>query len=271
MLKIATWNVNSLNIRLTHVLKFLQDTSMDILCLQETKMIDAKFPIQSFKNIGYNAIFMGQPTYNGVAIIYKNNAGIDLDLDNIQYNIPNFIDEQKRVLKINITHAQQTYSIINAYFPNGQDLDSEKFIYKMLWLKALWAYINNNDNKTSINKDNLIVLGDYNITFDVHDLYDSSMDGGIFASIQERHFFTQLASLDMVDAYRYLNPQKYMYTWWDYRMNSFKRNMGLRIDHIWVGSNVVPKLQVCEIHRNMRELERPSDHAPLSIIIGAGI
>jgi exodeoxyribonuclease III len=132
----------------------------------------------------------------------------------------------------------------------------------------LWAYINDAIQDTSIvDVDNLIILGDYNITFDMHDLYDSSMEGGIFASTQERHFFTQLSSLGMVDAYRHLYPQKYIYTWWDYRMSSFKRNMGLRIDHIWVGRKITPQLTQCTLHRNMRELERPSDHAPLSIDI----
>ncbi len=257
MLKISTWNVNSLNVRLAHVVEFIQQQNIDILCLQELKIIDAKFPLAQLADIGCKAVFLGQPTYNGVAIIYKNH--LNLSENSIQYNIINFDDEQKRMIKADFIINNKTITIINGYFPNGQDLTSDKFIYKLSWLKALSAYI------TSIKNDNLILLGDFNVTFDSKDVYNINLEGGIFCTEQERALFTHLANLDMTDAYRHVNPDKYEFTWWDYRMACFRRNLGLRIDHIWLGKNLIPYLKTCVINKEMRKLEKPSDHAPVTI------
>ncbi|MFM2344256.1 MAG: hypothetical protein RLZZ210_866 [Pseudomonadota bacterium] len=264
MLKISTWNVNSLNVRLEHVLQLLQEQNLDILCLQELKIIDAKFPLASLEQIGYKAIFLGQPTYNGVAIIYKNNLAIIEQ--SIQYNMPNFSDESKRFIQADFSINQKTYTIICAYFPNGQALDSDKFVYKLEWLNALQNHLSSLNNI-----DNTMLLGDYNITFDSKDIYDPSLEGGIFASEKERSFFTKLTHLNMIDVYRHLNQNnqnKPEFTWWDYRMGSFKRNLGLRIDHIWVGKEIIPQLKSCVVNKEMRKLERPSDHAPVTMELG---
>ena len=260
MLKISTWNVNSLNIRLEHVIQFLQSQEIDILCLQELKIIDAKFPLSILEQIGYKAVFLGQPTYNGVAIIYKNN--LNIIAYSIQYNIPDFIDESKRLIKADFEFNQNKYTIISAYFPNGQSLDSDKFIYKINWVDALYNYIS-----TLENIDNLMLLGDYNITFDSKDTYDTALEGGIFCTEQERSFFTKLAGLNMFDVYRNINTDKFEYTWWDYRMACFRRNLGLRIDHIWAGKNIMPNIKSCVINKEMRKLERPSDHAPVTMLV----
>jgi len=257
MLKIATWNVNSLNVRLEQTLFFLQNNNIDILCLQELKISDDKFPIQSLENIGYKAIFLGQKTYNGVAIIFKN----DFTPHNINYNLPNFSDEQKRFIKADFITNNKEYNILCGYFPNGQSLDSEKFIYKMNWLNALVDYINMNHK----NYKNIILLGDYNITLDDIDVYDPiGLLEQIHCSSKERKFFQSLLDLNLIDSQRYVNNNlEKIYTWWDYRQNAFRRNMGLRIDHIWVSKHLCEDIKSCKVIKEMRKLDRPSDHAPL--------
>ncbi len=255
---IATWNVNSLKIRLEQSVELLQKYKLDILCLQEIKLTDEKFPLQEFEKIGYRALFLGQPTYNGVAIIFKDS--LKLNYETIQYNLPNFNDEQKRLIKADFTFNNKVYSVICIYIPNGQDIYSEKFTYKITWLNALYKYITELNNNHSI-----ILAGDYNITVDDLDVYNPMLCANqILCSPQERQFFIKIKELNFFDSQRIINKaQQKIYTWWDYRANNFNRNIGFRIDHIFVNKNLHTDIVNCFVEKEFRNLERPSDHAPV--------
>lgn len=249
-MKLATWNVNSLNVRAPQVLDWLKTTSIDVLCVQETKIEDHKFPYQEFTDIGYHAVHLGQKTYNGVAIISR------YPIEDVQFDIPDFEDVQKRVVAATINGIR----IICVYIPNGQSIESDKYIYKLNWLAALTEYL-----KQQLKQyPKLALLGDYNIAPDDRDVYDPQLwQGGVLVSEPERSAFQRLIGLGLVDSFRLFEQGDKLYSWWDYRMMAFRRNLGLRIDHILISQDLVPLAKSSHIDRAPRKLERPSDHTPV--------
>ncbi|MGQ0442699.1 MAG: exodeoxyribonuclease III [Methylophilaceae bacterium] len=249
-MQFATWNVNSLNVRLPHVLDWLRENPVDVLCLQETKQEDVKFPYADFAAAGYNAIHSGQKTYNGVAILSRHT------FTQIQYGIVHFEDEQKRVISATVNGLR----IICAYIPNGQVVDSEKYHYKMRWLKALTTWLKD-ELQTH---PNLMLLGDYNIAPEDRDCHDpTAWIGQILVSVPEREAFQKLIQLGLHDSFRLFEQDAGHFSWWDYRMAGFRRNLGMRIDHILVSNSLKPACKTCVIDKTPRKLERPSDHTPV--------
>lgn len=247
-MKIATWNVNSLKVRLEQVQGWLAEHQPDVLCLQETKTEDANFPAAEIQQAGYQVIYSGQKTYNGVAIISKQPA------TDVQYGIPGFADEQKRVITATINDVR----IVNVYIPNGQSLDSNKYQYKMAWLAALQSWL-----KEELQRHpKLALLGDYNIAPEDRDVHDpAAWVGNVLVSEPERAAFQGLQQLGLRDAFRLFEQPEKTFSWWDYRMMGFRRNQGLRIDHILLSTAIV--CSSCSIDRVPRKLERPSDHTPV--------
>ena len=253
-MKLVTWNVNSLNVRLPHVIDWLKQHQPDALCLQELKLEDVKFPQAAFDKIGYYAAYAGQKTYNGVAILSRARP------EDVARNMPNFADEQKRVIVATIDGVR----VVCAYIPNGQDVDSDKYQYKLKWLAALQDFM-----RTEIaTYDDVALLGDYNIApadADVHD--PAAWAGKVLCTDAERAAFQGLIALGMSDSFRQFEQPAKSYTWWDYRMNGFKRNLGLRIDHILLTPTLAGRCDSATIDLEPRKLERPSDHAPVVVTL----
>ncbi|MDO9282844.1 MAG: exodeoxyribonuclease III [Methylotenera sp.] len=256
-MKFATWNVNSLNVRLPHVLDWLRDNQPDVLCLQETKQEDSKFPYEAFKLAGYQAVHVGQKTYNGVAILSRH------EMNDIQCNIPNFDDDQQRIIAANIGDIR----VVCAYVPNGQAIDSDKYQYKMRWLSALTDWL-----KTELmTHSKLMLLGDYNIAPEDRDCHDPvAWLGQVLVSPPERDAFKQLVALGLHDSFRLFEQPEKSFSWWDYRMMGFRRNFGMRIDHILVSDALKTACQSAYIDKSPRKLERPSDHTPVVLELNAG-
>ncbi len=253
-MKLAAWNVNSLKVRLPHLLDWLQLHRPDVVCLQETKTEDANFPLAEIAEAGYKVVYSGQKTYNGVAILSLH------DLNDVVVGIPDFEDPQRRVIAATV----QGVRTICVYVPNGQALDSDKYSYKLAWLQALRAYVSNELSAYP----KLAILGDYNIApadADVHD--PKGWGDGILVSPAERDAFLQLLNLGLVDSFRLFEQPENSYTWWDYRMAAFRRNMGARIDHILLSDGLAKQCESCEVDVIPRKLERPSDHAPIIVTI----
>lgn len=249
-MKLATWNVNSLKVRLPHLLDWLATTQTDVVCLQETKLEDAKFPLAEIEAAGYHVAYSGQKTYNGVAIVSR------LPLTDIQAGIPGFVDEQKRVLSACIGDIR----VVCVYIPNGQSLDSDKYVYKLAWLDALHAWLQ--DELTR--HPRLALLGDYNIAPEDRDVHDpAAWAGNILVSEPERERFRGLLQLGLADAYRLFEQAEQSFSWWDYRAAGFRRNLGLRIDHILLSPPLAGACIAAEIDKAPRRLERPSDHTPV--------
>lgn len=249
-MKLATWNVNSLKVRLPQVLDWLAVHQPDVLCLQETKQEDVNFPAAELSAAGYQTLFSGQKTYNGVAILSRAPA------TEVVTSIPGFADEQKRVLAATVDGVR----IIDIYVPNGQSVDSDKFQYKLGWLKALSAWLTQELARHS----RLVLLGDFNIAPEERDVYDpKAWEGQVLFSPPEREAFRQLLQLGLTDSFRLFDQPEKSYTWWDYRMNAFRRNMGLRIDHILLSAELAKTCKSCVIDKEVRKQERPSDHAPV--------
>jgi len=249
-LKLATWNVNSLKVRLPHVLDWLAANQPDALCLQETKLEDKNFPLAEIEAAGYRAVFAGQKTYNGVAILSKETAA------GVQSGIPGYDDPQKRVLAATIGGVR----VISVYVPNGESVESEKYKYKLGWLEQLIAWL----ASEFASHEKLAILGDYNIAPDERDVYDpKAWEGQVLFSEPERAAFRRLIALGLADSFRLFEQPEKSYTWWDYRMNMFKRKLGLRIDHILLSPALAGACRSCAIDRDMRARERPSDHAPV--------
>jgi exodeoxyribonuclease-3 len=248
--KIATWNVNSLRVRLPHVLNWLREHQPDVLALQELKMSTEDFPMAEIESMGYHAIVSGQRTYNGVAVLSKKLSG------NIVTDIPELEDHQRRVLCVTVDDVR----ILNLYVPNGQSVGSEKYLYKLNWLKHLDIYLKHEIKSYP----KMIVLGDFNIAPEEIDVYDPKRwEDSVLFSDKERKAFQDMLQVGFVDCFRMLSPQEKSYSWWDYRLNAFKRNMGLRIDHILATPPLSTSCEKCYIDKTPRNLERPSDHAPV--------
>ncbi|MCB5188301.1 exodeoxyribonuclease III [Methylobacillus caricis] len=249
-MKLATWNVNSLNVRLPHVLDWIALEKPDVLCLQETKQEDSKFPYDALKEAGYNAIHSGQKTYNGVAILSPHL------MEDVSTGIPGLNDEQKRLIAATIGDVR----IVCAYIPNGQSVDSDKYQYKLGWLEALSAYLK--DELARYPK--LALLGDYNIAPEDRDVHDpAAWAGQVLVSEPEREAFRILSALGLHDSFRLFEQEDSSFSWWDYRMAAFRRNLGLRIDHILVSDALKNDCLRCWIDKSPRKLERPSDHTPV--------
>src|SRR5512135_2413979 len=247
-MKLATWNVNSLKVRLPHLLEWLAANPMDVVCLQETKQQDADFPQAALQEAGYHSAFSGQKTYNGVAILSREPIG------EVQYGIPNFDDEQKRVIAATIGGVR----VVCVYIPNGQSVDSDKYQYKLKWLAALTAWL----KEELVKYPRLALLGDYNIAPEDRDVYDpQAWQGNVLVSEPERDAFRRLQQLGLRDAFRLFEQPEKSYSWWDYRAMAFRRNMGLRIDHILISSAL--HCSASSIDKAPRKLERPSDHTPV--------
>ncbi len=250
MFKVATWNVNSLKVRLGHVLQWLTEHEPTVLALQEIKLIDAEFPVEPFERLGYHAVFSGQKTYNGVAILAKQ------PLSNIEVELPNWVDPQRRVLAVTYDDIR----IINLYIPNGESLISEKYQYKLLWLKALQNYLQQQLQQYS----QILVLGDFNIAPMEQDVHDPlAWQNSVLFSLAEREIFQQILTLGFQDTFRLFEQLAKSFSWWDYRAAAFRRNLGLRIDHILASDALAKKCQAAGIDKQPRKWERPSDHTPV--------
>ena len=249
-LKLATWNINSLTVRLPQVLDWLQAHPVDVLALQELKLTDDKFPHAAFLAAGYQTVCFGQKTYNGVALISREPA------KNVVRNIPGFSDDLARVISADFNGTR----VVGAYFPNGQEPGSDKFDYKLAWLQGLRSWI----RTELVAHPKLVLMGDYNITFDDADVWDpEGMRDQIHCTDEERYELNALVALGLVDAHRLFPQPEKSYSWWDYRDFAFRRNRGMRIDHILVSSALKPQVQACWIDKTPRKNERPSDHAPV--------
>ena len=249
-LKLATWNVNSLAVRLPQVLDWLALHRPDVLCLQETKLADDRFPHAEIAAAGYQAQCFGQKTYNGVALISR------LPAIDVVRNIPGHDDHQARVIAGTVAGVR----IVGAYVPNGQSVDSDKFPYKLAWLSALRGWI----AKEQQSHPQLALLGDYNIAPEDRDVHDPvAWAGQVLCTPEERAQFKSLIALGLHDSFRLFEQPPKQYSWWDYRMLAFRKNQGLRIDHILVSEALRPRVTSCTIDKQTRKNERPSDHAPV--------
>ncbi|HFC30853.1 MAG TPA: exodeoxyribonuclease III [Oceanospirillales bacterium] len=249
-MKIASWNVNSLKVRLQHVLQWSKENQPDILAIQETKLTDENFPAQDIKNAGWHVVYSGQATYNGVAIISSSPA------TDIITDIAGLDDPQRRILAATIDDVR----VINLYVVNGQSPSSEKFQYKMQWLEKVTEFI-----ETQLHEyENVVVLGDFNIAPDDRDVYDPDYwRGKILCTDEERQKLNNILDLGMDDSFRLLHDEAGYYSWWDYRMGGFPRNLGLRIDLILCNEPMSEMLTAAYIDKQPRTWERPSDHTPV--------
>ncbi|MDR2031433.1 MAG: exodeoxyribonuclease III [Azoarcus sp.] len=253
-MKLATWNVNSLKVRLPQVLDWLADNRPDALCLQETKSTDEAFPEAEIRAAGYRAVFAGQKTYNGVAILAATPP------EDVMRGIPGFADEQKRLIAATVGGLR----VVCAYFPNGQEPGSDKFAYKLAWLDALTHWLGG----AMRDYPKLVLAGDFNIAPTPEDAHPD-WKGEILVSSPERAAFRALLDLGLVDAFRLFGQPGRSYSWWDYRMGAFRRNFGLRIDHILVSRPLQSACRACLVDKAPRGLERPSDHAPVVLELDA--
>jgi len=248
--KIATWNVNSLKVRLPHVLQWLETESPDVLALQETKSIDENFPVEAINEAGYQVSYIGQKTYNGVATLCKST------IETLATNLPDYDDVQRRVLAINNSNV----TILNLYVPNGSEVDSDKYRYKLEWFSKLHPFI----KQLQTNNDRLIILGDFNIAPEDEDVHDpKEWEGSILVSQAERDEFKKLLSHGLKDCFRLFDQEEKIFSWWDYRAAAFRRGRGMRIDHILASNTLSDSCCACYIDKAPRKLERPSDHTPV--------
>jgi len=272
VIRFASWNVNSLKVRLPHLLQWLKTCDdrlepIDLIGLQELKMTDDKFPIEDLEKAGFLSLFMGQKTYNGVAILVRKSALTHLNQDqdtaflNIQQNLPDFVDEQKRLLASTL-HFKETAPIrvICAYFPNGQAPGTEKFLYKLQWLSALKEFLVSELQKYP----RLILMGDFNIAPRDEDVHDpAKWVGQNLVSPEERAFFNDFQDLGLIDSFRLFDQEAKSFSWWDYRMMGFRRNAGMRIDHVMISQALKEDCTACVVDKTPRKWEQPSDHAPV--------
>jgi len=258
-MKLATWNVNSLAVRLPQLLDWLAAQQPDALVLQETKLTDDKFPANALAVAGYGAWWFGQKTYNGVALLVRQ----PLQATDVVKNIPGFADEQARVIAGTVGSGDAAVRVIGAYFPNGQAPDSDKFVYKMAWLNALHTWVRSELS----HHPRIALMGDFNIAPDDRDVYDPiAWAGQIHCTPQERAHFQALLDLGLADAFRLFEQPPKSWSWWDYRNLAFRKNQGLRIDHILLSPALQATASACSIDKAPRKNERPSDHAPVWVL-----
>ncbi|MBU0455389.1 MAG: exodeoxyribonuclease III [Pseudomonadota bacterium] len=249
-MKIATWNVNSLRIRLSHVLEWLEQNKPDVLALQETKVVDDKFPHADIEALGYHVIFTGQPTFNGVALLSR------VSPQEATTEIEGLDAAQRRVVAATLGSTR----VINLYVPNGQSVDSDKYQYKLDWLQTMRRYLKNE----LAQYQQLIVMGDFNIAPADIDVYDpKAWKGHVLVSEPERQALHEIQRLGLSDVFRTKYPDVVGYTWWDYRAAGFRRNLGMRLDLMLASKSLIQCCKHCEVDAAVRALERPSDHALL--------
>ena len=249
-MKIATWNVNSLKVRLPHVLDWLATEQPDVLCLQETKLTDENFPADDIRAAGYEVVFSGQKTYNGVATISRSTAS------DIVTDVTDLVDPQRRILGATIDGVR----VLNLYVVNGQEVGSEKYAHKLHWLEKVTDYI-----ATQLkDHEHFVVLGDFNIAPADEDVHDpDAWHERILCSTPEREALGRMLELGMKDTFRLFPQEEKSFSWWDYRAAAFRRNMGLRIDLILASHALAGQCTACHIDKAPRRLERPSDHTPV--------
>ncbi len=261
-MKIATWNVNSVRTRLAHVTDWLSAHPVDVLCLQETKVVDPDFPLEALQAVGYHAEISGQKSYNGVAMLSQQ------PLQDLSTGFTPIVgaaavgdlDEQKRV----ISGLLDDVRIVNLYVPNGSAVGSEKYEYKMRWLTVLKAYL----EKLLADHDALLVCGDFNIALEDRDIHDpKGKETHIMSSPKEREMLTDVLSIGLKDAFRKFTTDGGHFSWWDYRAASFRRNRGWRIDHHYLSPKLYDRAKSCVIDIAPRSLEKPSDHTPVIVEI----
>ena len=254
MIKLASWNVNSLKVRLPHVLDWLKEHQPDILGLQETKTIDENFPLEDIQAAGYHVNFAGQKTYNGVAVISK------LEATDIITDLPGLDDPQRRVLGCTIAHESGDIRFLNLYIPNGSEVGSEKYDYKLDWLDKLSKYVAAQIKEHK----NFVMVGDFNIAPDDRDLWDPvGWKDKILVSPPERAILQGLLDMGLTDTFRLFEQEEELYSWWDYRAAGFRRNHGMRIDLLLSSPAMTEHCTASYIDKEPRKLERPSDHAPV--------
>lgn len=258
-MKIASWNLNSLNARQEHLLAWLGSRQPDVLALQETKLEDHRFPDSEIAALGYRSVFAGQKTYNGVALLIRGGSG--LAASNVQIGIPGFVDEQKRVIAATLGGLR----IVNLYVVNGQAVGSEKYDYKLRFLEAVQGWLAEEIRRHPA----LVVLGDFNIAPDDRDVHDPKAwgDDSILTSTAERAALRRLLALGLHDSYRLKHEEGGVFSWWDYRAAGFRRNLGLRIDLVLLSDALAARCTAASIDREPRTWERPSDHAPVIVTL----
>lgn len=250
MFKVASWNVNSLRVRLDHVLQWLDANQPDVVGLQELKLPGEQFPAEAFTKVGYHAVFAGQKTYNGVAILSK------LSPSEVSRGIPGYDDPQQRVIAATIGPCR----VIDVYVPNGESTGSDKFQYKLAWLEALRAAVRDELKRYP----RLVLIGDFNIAPQDRDVHDpDAWREKVLCSTPERNALGALLDLGLRDAFRLFEQPEAVYSWWDYRMAAFRRNLGLRIDLILASGPAAEACRAALVDKAPRKLERPSDHAPV--------
>lgn len=258
MLKLASWNVNSLKVRLEHVLQWMESTNIDILALQETKLTDEFFPVEAFQSQGYEVVFAGQKTYNGVAIISR------YPMIETVTDMESFVDPQRRILAVTIPNIAalggEPIRLLNLYVPNGASLISDKYRYKLDWLDKMTQFIREQLTRYS----NVAVVGDFNIAPEDKDVHDPmACIDEVLVSPAEREAFAKLLQLGLSDSFRNFTQEANTFSWWDYRAAGFRRNRGFRIDHILLSTALNTRCLTSSIDPTPRGWERPSDHAPV--------
>jgi exodeoxyribonuclease III len=263
-MKICSWNVNSLNVRLPHLEAWLAKARPDVVALQETKLEDARFPDGELATLGYRSVFAGQKAYNGVAILARMDGPAAGGLEDVQVGIPGFADEQKRVLAATVGGVR----IVDVYVVNGQSVGSEKYDYKLRWLSALHDWLADELAR----HPRLVLLGDFNIAPGDLDVHDPAVwsDDHILTSTAERAAYRRLLDLGLHDAFRGLAPDERVFSWWDYRQFAFRRDLGLRIDLTLVSDALRAECVSAGVDREPRGWERPSDHAPVWVELARG-
>ncbi len=257
-MKIATWNVNSVRTRLEQVVGWLQDNSIDVLCLQETKVVDESFPRSTFTDLGYQVYAFGQKSYNGVALISRSPlSDVSMGFGAVlPESLVGDLDEQKRV----ITGVLEGVRVVNLYAPNGSAVGSDKYVYKLHWLKVLREYLHVLLQQT----ENLLVCGDFNIALDDLDIHDpKGREKQVMATDIEREALRHVLDLGLADLFRKFNQDGGQFSWWDYRTGAFRRNAGWRIDHHYVTPHLYERAIACTIDTAPRKLTQPSDHTPV--------
>lgn len=253
-LKLATWNINSLKVRLPQVLDWLRANPVEALCLQELKLAHDAFPLEAFAELGYTASWTGQKTYNGVAVISRSEGG------EVQRNLPNFDDHQQRIVAVTLPSSLGDVRVVSAYCPNGQAVGSDKYEYKLKWFAALRDWLADELRRYP----RLAILGDYNVAPRDEDVHDpAKWEGDVLVSGPERKAFGALLDLGLTDAFLLFDQPEKSFSWWDYRRLAFRRNAGLRIDHVLLSEALTGYCTACIIDKEPRRNEQPSDHTPV--------
>lgn len=254
MFRLASWNVNSLKMRLEQVFEWMEQSQVNVLALQETKLVDEKFPVEAFRQRGYQVVFSGQKTYNGMAVISLH------PLSDVITDIPGLEDPQRRILAVTVAGIR----LINLYVPNGADLTSDKYQYKLNWLEKVTSFV---EQQLSI-YSKVAVVGDFNIAPEDRDVHDpAEWQNSVLVSPKERQAFFSMLALGLHDSFRNFEQKEQLFSWWDYRAAGFRRNRGLRIDHILLNHELNQACRLSFIDKEPRKSERPSDHAPVCVDI----